>query len=454
MGNPYKYVFVVCGSREHFEQLRLSTALLRRFSRLDFLVVTDSRKNEEALPKDGYEVIDVPTPPEWDPARTAIYLKTGLHRWLPPSGTYCYLDTDVLAVRPGVDNIFAHYTPPITFCTDHCRLSTFSPSAVHDAYFDHQQLKQQKLLELEQLFQQEEEAQLRAAGSDYHLIMGLRSAFNRKRPAHTRSLRQCWRKQPRVKALQSTSAALISKTVFQLMRLTVSLLPVGKKRREDLLERWHQLVFHSFLSYKHFLQEHGYSYDPTSKRWYDLNGRFIYEEDFIIRRLETATGFRWDAIRSAWFDEAGGKISELDSDLLRQRILEQFGVHITEPNWQHWNGGVFVFDHRSSDFLEQWHQWSRDILFHPQWKPRDQGTLAATAWHFGLERHPTLPVEFNLIADYYHPRLRYKGNLRFELDNRAGEISPCFLHIYHQWGNPTWPLWQDIMNLFEEKTAS
>jgi hypothetical protein len=86
-------------------------------------------------------------------------------------------------------------------------------------------------------------------------------------------------------------------------------------------------------------------------------------------------------------------------DHLREAIESKFGVVVPDPEWQHWNGGVFVFDAQSVEFLNAWHEATREILRDPYWKTRDQGTLIATVWKFGLENLPTLPRTFNTIVD-------------------------------------------------------
>jgi hypothetical protein len=48
-------------------------------------------------------------------------------------------------------------------------------------------------------------------------------------------------------------------------------------------------------------------------------------------------------------------------------------------DWQHWNGGVFLFDDSSVEFLSSWHEKTVMRIFDlPNWKTRDQGTLIAT----------------------------------------------------------------------------
>ena len=82
-----------------------------------------------------------------------------------------------------------------------------------------------------------------------------------------------------------------------------------------------------------------------------------------------------------------------------------------------------------------------------EWKTRDQGTLIATVWEFGLQNQKTLPVEYNFIADYGHPTMIYLGDLTFDINEKKKNIHSFFIHIYHHWGDENWKLWQDIERL-------
>jgi hypothetical protein len=122
------FVFAVCGARHHIETLNVALGHLARFSREPATVVTDLARNEAEI-RHG-SVINVETPPDFTNHQAAIHLKTSLHRILTGPGPYCYLDSDVLAVRPGVDAIFGMKTGIVTFGSDHCPLAEFSPHAV------------------------------------------------------------------------------------------------------------------------------------------------------------------------------------------------------------------------------------------------------------------------------------------------------------------------------------
>ena len=122
------FVFVFCGGAEHIDTLHYSLAALQRHSRADILVVTDSRRNDRAI--QWPRVVDVATPTHLDNHQASVFLKTAVHRFLPPGPRYCYLDTDVVAVHPGVDEVFGFAPAPVRFAADHIALREFSPYAV------------------------------------------------------------------------------------------------------------------------------------------------------------------------------------------------------------------------------------------------------------------------------------------------------------------------------------
>ena len=84
------------------------------------------------------------------------------------------------------------------------------------------------------------------------------------------------------------------------------------------------------------------------------------------------------------------------------------------------------------------------MFVQPKWMTRDQGTLIATVWKFGLQNHPILSVKYNFLADYYHSTISYQGNFVFNINRELKNISPYFIHIYHHFGDKEWDLWQDV----------
>ena len=62
--------------------------------------------------------------------QAAIWLKTNLHRLIGLERPFCYLDSDVLALSPEINAIFAATQGPVAFAPDHATLDAFSFHAV------------------------------------------------------------------------------------------------------------------------------------------------------------------------------------------------------------------------------------------------------------------------------------------------------------------------------------
>ena len=141
-------------------------------------------------------------------------------------------------------------------------------------------------------------------------------------------------------------------------------------------------------------------------------------------------------------------------DALVQQIRDTFAVEVRMSDWQHWNGGVYLYDDRGIPFLAAWHTMTQKIFEDPCWSERDQGTLVAAAWKFGLQDQPLLPIEYNFLADYYAPQQRYRGNLEFDIVGKKSNVRPYFMHVYHHFGDGDWELWQDIERLLPQHRLS
>jgi 4-hydroxybenzoate polyprenyltransferase len=113
-----RWVFVVCGGELHIDTLRTAVTHLRPLTSLEIWVVTDSSRNVHPIDQAGIDgIVDVATPSEMDDHQASIWLKTSVHRRLPP-GEWCYLDSDVIAVRPGLEEVFDHRHGPVAFASD------------------------------------------------------------------------------------------------------------------------------------------------------------------------------------------------------------------------------------------------------------------------------------------------------------------------------------------------
>jgi hypothetical protein len=385
-----KYVFVVCGSSDHIDTLHFSICALRRFSDREIIVLTDSTRNEIPIVHDN--IIDVRTPSEYNHHQSSIFLKTGVHKFLPGGHSYCYIDTDVVAISCDADQIFDQKNGIITFASDHCKVREFSPHAVKCSCAD---INNQERTELNMLLKKYD-------GQDEitdPVIIKKRDALIRK-----------------FKTIK------IDRFGYLLISLRFMLTPVTFRLDEDTFyHRW-------------------------EKYWYDRDGNILlYAKPRAgIHPIEKNTGWRWDRKVNKWYSPSGNNVDEVKCDHLTEYIAEKFDIQILQKDWQHWNGGVFLFDDNSYGFLESWHQKTLAIFQDPKWKTRDQGTLIATAWQFDLQDQQTLPIAFNFLADYHHPTMKYLGDFNFCFDDEEKKITPKFLHIYHEWGNKDWDLWMDV----------
>lgn len=391
MGESAKniFVFVVCGNRMHIDTLHFSLHALKHFSKNEIIVVTDAARNEIPVQHSG--IIDIKTPEHLNHHQASIYLKTGLHKFLPAENNYCYLDTDVVALCNSVDEIFSHFASPVTFCTDHCRINTFSPSAVN---CNCPQLFEKDNETLKHYLKEFDEQVLPQINYIDKCIREINEAV-----AHTKKMK--WKY-----ALRTLSYYLPS-TYYRL--------------------------------------NSAYKLNKKTGYWYDANNTLLwYAHKDNIRYTEEKTGFHFNRDTKEWFRGNGESLGILTCNHLIEFIHKKFAVAITPPNWQHWNGGVFLFNNSSREFMEKWHTNTMNIFTDSNWKTRDQGTLAATVWHYNLQKHKTLPVEFNFIADYNRSSVKYKGKLSFCLDESPEPVHPYFIHIYHHWGDEQWKVWRDV----------
>jgi hypothetical protein len=161
------------------------------------------------------------------------------------------------------------------------------------------------------------------------------------------------------------------------------------------------------------------------------------------------TGYKYDTLMRQWYRQDGSSLTRNSCGHLQEKLKEKFGIDVRNALWKHWNGGVFLFNDESTDFLDFWHNATMAIFEDKEWKTRDQGTLIGTAWKFGLIDHPTLPIAFNLIADFNTDnfttdRLEYLGDLTFNVGIKKKTIKPHFIHVYHHWGDAGWDVWRDV----------
>lgn len=387
MGKDRAYVFVVCGSKEHIDTLHFSLKSFRQKSKYDQIVITDSKRNEVPVVHD--HIIDIDTPEHFDHHQASIFLKTSLHQILPKGKRYVYMDTDILAVGEQVDEIFEEYIPPIRFAPDHCNMPLFSPAAINCG-----------------------------CQEDYDRLVQLIKDY--------------------VDQIDHYQFNDDPKIAQQREQLKKRLVVVFNNKLKFLIQGTR-----GFFSWPVFHFDQDFKYNRKEKLWYNARNQPIMAQ-VNWSKIAKKFGLKYNFITMQIKDEKGRSIWVNQCNHLQERIQEKFDIQVNNKKWQHWNGGVFLFDDRSHDFLEFWHQSTMEIFKDPNWKTRDQGTLIATVWKFKLERHPTLDTKWNYICDYNNALFEHRPEEGTLTQDGKTYKKPEFVHIYHHFGDTSWDFWNWI----------
>ncbi|MCW5907991.1 MAG: hypothetical protein KIS94_09045 [Chitinophagales bacterium] len=391
------FVFVVCGAKEHIDTIHFSLKALTRFAENEIVVVTDSSRNEIEVKHTC--ILDIKAPAHFDNHQASIYLKTGLHKFLPKGKLYCYLDTDVIALSRSVNSIFEQKRGIILFAPDHTQMKRFSPYAVHCGCLSK---NQNEWNELEELLSRYDTSTETIADEMLPKQEMLRKKFE-----------------------------FIKNSLFDMAQMGVKYV----------------------LPWKILQLDEDTFYDKRKKYWFNALGKPILYEypPNVIEQIESSSQWRWNKLKRRWISPSGKDIHLLECNHLREKIREKFGIQISNNNWQHWNGGVFLFDDNSHPFMEAWHSKTLKVFEDKAWKTRDQGTLIATAWEFGLQREKPLSKHFNFIADYSNPQLMLSADKRFISDDAfRTKYSPAFIHIFHHFGAKDWEVWNWVEQIVGE----
>jgi hypothetical protein len=389
------FVFVVCGEKKHINTLHFSLQYLKHFSAKSIIIVTDNTRNE--IPIVHENIINIKTPSEYNNHQASIWLKTSLHRILPKGSLYCYLDSDVIAVQKKCDDIFNHFTSPIVFAKDHTSLNNFSPYAINCGCLSNRKLLQQTFLDSLKV-----------------IIPGF---INNE---HSPEIKYPFETIENIKSEPLKNLFIILKYSF----------------------------YKHFLSifYKsHFTITPNISLDLKNKVWH-INKNITYPDLTLYRKeiaRQTKGEVKWNRLR--WVDKKGKDIFSCSCNHLMDTIKNKFSIEINKPDWQHWNGGVFLFNDTSHEFMEDWHKMTVEIFKDSYWKTRDQGTLIASIWKNHLQNHTCLSEEYNFLADYNNPKIsaKIKDGLIISTKNKV-TFSPKFIHVYHEFGTKGWDVWDCI----------
>lgn len=389
-----KFVFVVCGGREHIEELNFSLKFLRKYSKNEIIVLSDLKRNEIKIKHNN--IIQVDTPENFDNHQASIFIKTGLNKFLPKAHNYCYLDGDIVAINEKVDEIFNFYKPPITFAKDHCVFEEFSPHAMNCKCIEEDAKKE--------------------------------NIFNEK---------------------LSELFGKINLTNPKIQKQSELLLKTFEKLRKKPIKYFFTNVSYLFKRYIFPIKKfslNGFIFLKFNKCWYNKENEIIlFDYPYYENKLWGKAGIRFNAKGNFWETKEGEKyeFKVPKCSHLSEYLKKEYGIKIPN-NWQHWNGGVFLFNDESEEFLNYWQEITIKEFSNPYTKTRDQGTLALSVWKFGLENHTNIPEEFNWICEFANNDIAWHKNLGYTKNGFKSEFKPILLHIYHEWGNKDWSIWQSV----------
>jgi hypothetical protein len=396
------FVFVVCGARVYIDTLNLAIQYLRAFSDSRIIVITDSRRNEGAIRCN--EIIDVPTDPVYSNHQASIFLKTSVHRYLDlEDSRYCYLDSDILAIQSGAERVFEEDIEVIGFCPDNITLDLFSPYAVHCDCLEKAIHAGKQLDEAQHSYEsmiiEWERFKKNTGGDALDLLLG--------------------------------------------------------EIRTHKLQHMAPLLGYSIKRYLPFFRNArlmGYCYDKKNQMWRNQRGEVVL---FPVKNyysfVNDKTGYKYDKRNDYWHNGSGHDVRIPQCEHLHHAIEHDHQLNIRPKDWQHWNGGLFVFDKNSVAFLEFWHQETLRIFGEEGWKTRDQGSLATTVWKFGLQQAKCISNQYNYILDYYRPGLGMDAKGGFTRDGFASVQHPVMVHVYHRFGDESWDIWKHLKNIGKEK---
>lgn len=393
----HRFVYAVCGERYYIETLNFSLAFLRKFSNYPIWIITDSARNE--IPISHNNIVDIRTPVEYNNHQASIFLKTGLSIFLPKmeQGISCYLDSDVIVLGPECNNIFHNYNPPVSFAPDHCAFGEYSPHAFQCSC-------EEEFVAGAETFRQK----IKGYFPDFSFDSQQANADLKKLTALFGEMK----KHP----LRNTSTIiryLIARYIFPVEKVQLGEFVFMKKNRCWYNANNEMISFDNRYHRKKLWKKH---------RIFFNNGD-CYDENHRLLTPRTA-----------------------HCTHLSEYLKKKYGVDIP-TSWRHWNGGVFLFDFRSEEFMKCWHNTVQHEFSNSLTKTRDQSALAMCVWKNHLEQHPTLPVAFNFITGIGSGNIRWNADTGYSTPD-ANQIPDIhFLHVCNRWGDASWDIWQSVLSL-------
>lgn len=391
------FVYVVCGAKEYIDQLHFSLLFLRHFSKYPIYVATDTMRNE--IPIEHDNLIDVKTPQELNNHQAHLYIETSLHKHLHlyDGDKACYIDSDVIALNTEINDVFSHFQAPVTFAGDHCTIDLFSPKITHCGCTEAYKQKAELYAEIQKIL-------------------------------------------PCINPDDKETKA----DVLKHSELFAGLRNHPVKYFFKALTYCHQ----RYISRKPQFSFGGFSFVRKNAVWYNKRGNIIsFDFRNYNRLIHRKLGVRFNG--KYWVDDKNNIIKpELPvCSHLREYLQKTYNIHIPE-NFRHWNGGVFLFGSVSQSFMDLWHEitmkesFAGNIMYYD-----DQSSLIATSFITGSQGMGYLPDQFNFIADFNNPKICWNVEKGYSRDGFATAFKPAFIHVYHNWGDETWNIWQSVLHL-------
>lgn len=322
---PCAYVYAVAGEGKHSRRVDQSVRFLQSVTTNEIFIVAG--RNRHSLTS-NVNILEVDLPTAYDDHQASMLLKSSLPTHLPTGKKYCYLDSDIIPLT-APDAVFDGFTPPVMLTQDHATIDQFSPYALNCGCLT-DKVKQQQ--ELQQMIDQ----------YAYHSQSDLPKI-------------QLEQKQERLRRLLSD---------------------------DRLLRRWWRFLRFN-LARKTYHLDDEFHFDKGAQTWFDHNGEVIlYHEP--NEHIQRHSPYTHDAATGRWTNADQEDIHDVQCGHLRELIHRKFGV-ASEAHKQLWNGGLFVFDDHSKDFMRMWHQLLLDMLADPgTWQTRDQAALYIAASLFNI----------------------------------------------------------------------
>jgi hypothetical protein len=391
------FVYAVCGGAEYIRQLNFSLKFLKHFSKFPIIVVTDVARNEIPIKHD--QILNIKTPENLNNHRAHLFIETNLPNYLKlnENDICCYLDSDVIALSPKINEVFTHFQYPITFAKDHCEIDIFSSKIMNCGCIDEFKERRDLFFDIIEMLPQ--------------IKTGNKEIF--------------------VKSdkLKNFFKDLKNKPIRNIPNIL-------------------KYLTLRYFSKKEKLSFGDFTFNRNNHCWYDKHNNIInYDFKFYKTKIYKTYGVKFS--KGKWIDKKNRIIQpELHyCNHLRNYLNDTYKITIP-ANFRHWNGGVFLFNKHSKDFMDYWHKITLEESFKGKIKfYDDQATLVVSAFKFNTYNNKSLPVKFNFIADYNITETIWSSELGYTYNNFKSVFEPAFIHVYHHWGDEEWDIWQSILQL-------